>query len=78
MWGGVIPYKTIQNLFVLLPSLLPLLQVDAFILTAVSACITPCDKLQMGSGNSKNSKNGPKMRVLEFCEYEIANGLLTF
>ena len=29
--------------FVLLPSLLPLLQVDTFLLTLVSGCIRPCD-----------------------------------
>ena len=37
MRGDVIPYKVIQVLFfVLLPSLLRLLQVDAFLLTVVS------------------------------------------
>ena len=41
--GREITYKSIQVFFILLPSSLPLLQVDAFLLTAVSACTRPCD-----------------------------------
>ena len=45
MLGIEKPYKIIHVsfIFILLPSLLPLLRVDAFLLTAVTACIKPCD-----------------------------------
>ena len=43
IWGGVILQKIIQVLFILLPLLFPLLQVDGFLLNVVSACIRPCD-----------------------------------
>ena len=44
MSGRVIPYRINQVLFILLPSLFPLLQADAFLHTAVCACIRPCNK----------------------------------
>ena len=40
--GREIPYKSIQ-IFLLLPSSLHLLHVDAFLLITVSACTRPCD-----------------------------------
>ena len=43
MYGGVIPCKFILVFFNLLPFLLLLLQIDAFLLTVVSACIRLCD-----------------------------------
>ena len=46
------PYKIIQvfinlfiYLFILLPSLLILLQVDVFLLTVITVCIRPCDTI---------------------------------
>ena len=48
IWGGVIPYKIIyiklfNFYFYFVVILLSLLQVDALLLTAVSACIRPFD-----------------------------------
>ena len=41
--GKEIPYKNYSSfIFIFLPYLLPLLQVDAFMLTTVSAGIRPC------------------------------------
>ena len=60
MRGDVIPYKVIQVLFfVLFPSLLRLLQVDAFLLTVVSAI--PC--LVIKIFQSKSHKYIPPIKV---------------